>query len=232
MPIFKQRSRQTELLDEPNIPANLLHQNLYELDVINRWLGGHKATLYGLQQLMQDKNKVYHIADFGCGGGDTLRAIATWAKQKGYQVKLTGFDLLPEAINYAAQHSKSYKIDWHIADFNEYEPQNPVDISICALFCHHLYDKNLDKLLQKMTEIAQIGVVINDLQRHAVAYYGIKLLTQLFSRSPLVKNDAPLSVLKGFSKKELTHILQKALPKNLFQIKWIWAFRWLVIIKK
>ena len=67
MPNFKTRSREEELLDQPNIPKDDLFQNLRELNTINHLLGGHQVTLIGLKKLMTDKNKTYHIVDFACG---------------------------------------------------------------------------------------------------------------------------------------------------------------------
>ena len=75
-----------------------------------------------------------------------------------------------------------------------------------------------------------LGFFINDLHRHPFAYYSIRILTSLFSKSYLVKNDAPLSVLRGFKKKELSALLDKAGISN-YTIQWKWAFRWLVIVR-
>ena len=58
-------------------------------------------------------------------------------------------------------------------------------------------------------ETAKHGFFINDLHRHPLAYHSIRILTSLFSKSYLVKNDAPLSVLRGFKKKELEDLLIK-----------------------
>jgi hypothetical protein len=44
-----------------------------------------------------------------------------------------------------------------------------------------------------------------------------------------VKNDAPLSVRRAFSKKEWTGLLEKA-GISEYSIQWGWAFRWLVIV--
>jgi 2-polyprenyl-3-methyl-5-hydroxy-6-metoxy-1,4-benzoquinol methylase len=230
MPNFKNRSRKEELLDQPNIPKQALFQNLKELDSINRLLGGHAATLIGLKLLMTDKTKTYHIIDFACGGGDTLMAVARWAKKNGFNVKLTGFDLLSNAIEFARQQSKGFEIEWKVGDFKTIElPQ--CDISICSLVCHHFYDEELESFLIKMKQSATIAALINDLHRHPLAYYGINLLTRLFSKSHLVKNDAKLSVLKGFKKSEWSALLKKLKCTNYF-IKWIWAFRYLIIIEK
>lgn len=73
-----------------------------------------------------------------------------------------------------------------------------------------------------------IGFFVNDLQRHPVAYYSIQLLTGIFSKSYLVKHDAPLSVARGFIKNELTQLLLYAdIPTA--SVEWKWAFRYLIV---
>jgi hypothetical protein len=47
----------------------------------------------------------------------------------------------------------------------------------------------------------------------------------------MVKNDAPLSVKRGFLKSEMIEILS-SVKYSSFILKWLWAFRWLVVIKK
>lgn len=230
MPNFKFRSIEEELLDQPNIPKIALFQNLKELDTINRLLGGHLATLKGLEQLMVDKTKTYSIVDFACGGGDTLKAIDSWAKKKGYKVKLIGFDLLEDAITFAKKETKGVNIEWLVGDFNTIQLPE-ADIAICSLVCHHFYEDQLAIFLTKMHATAKLGVLINDLHRHPFAYYGISILTHFFSKSHLVKNDAKLSVLKGFSKAEWNSFLEK-LEFKKFSISWIWAFRHLILIRK
>ena len=81
-----------------------------------------------------------------------------------------------------------------------------------------------------MKQNAAIGFFINDLHRHPLAWYSIKGLTSLFSKSYLVKNDAPLSVARGFKKNEWKEILKAAGISNYF-LTWKWAFRYLVICR-
>jgi hypothetical protein len=75
-----------------------------------------------------------------------------------------------------------------------------------------------------------VGIVVNDLHRHWLAYHAIKILTRLFSKSAMVKYDAPLSVLRGFTRGELADILKKAGIVQ-YTLKWKWAFRWQIIIR-
>jgi hypothetical protein len=83
-------------------------------------------------------------------------------------------------------------------------------------------------ILAWMKGHSNIGFFINDLHRHPFAYYSIKWLTGLFSKSYLVKNDAPLSVLRGFKRKELEMFNVQCSILNA-RLKWKWAFRWLLI---
>ncbi len=85
-------------------------------------------------------------------------------------------------------------------------------------------------MLQWMQQNSSKGFFINDLHRHPLAYYSIKWITKFFSKSYLVKNDAPLSVARGFKKEEWKYILNKAGIKT-YTIQWQWAFRYLVITR-
>ncbi|MGZ4034816.1 MAG: methyltransferase domain-containing protein [Bacteroidia bacterium] len=229
---FSQRSYQSELLDAPDIPKELLFQNLRELDVVNRTLGGHAITISGIKKLLSDKNKVYHIIDIGCGGGDAMKQIAKWARSNAYKVKLTGVDMNPDCIDFMKSACKDFpEIDGVTMDYRDYlKTNNEVDVVHSSLFCHHLKDNELIELFEYMNKYARVGFIINDLQRHWFAYYSIKFLTRLLNGSSLVKNDAPLSVLRGFRKNELHNLLESSGLKNV-SVKWKWAFRYLVLWK-
>jgi 2-polyprenyl-3-methyl-5-hydroxy-6-metoxy-1,4-benzoquinol methylase len=227
---FSKRSYKAELLDAPDIPRQLLFQNLRELDAVNRTLGGHAITLAGIRQLVNDKAKTYVIADIGCGGGDALIVIAKWARKKQYRVKLIGVDMNADAIEYMNEQCKAYpEISGVVSSYEVFlATQTTIDIVHCSLFCHHLTDQQLITLIEQLSKYTTTGFIINDLQRHWFAYYSIKFLTRLLNGSKLVRNDAPLSVLRGFRKHELEHLLREGKAENA-SIKWKWAFRYLVI---
>jgi hypothetical protein len=115
------------------------------------------------------------------------------------------------------------------SDYRRVVFEKPPDIIFTSLFCHHLSESDLVSLFRRMKTEARTGFFINDLHRHPLAYYSIRWITRLFSRSYLVKNDAPLSVRRGFSRSELISLLEAAGITN-YSIRWRWAFRWLVIV--
>lgn len=226
--MFRNRSHKKELLDEVHIPKDALHKNLRELEVVNKWLGGLQISLAGLKQSINNKEKIV-LADIGCGGGDALKTFAQYAKKGQIDLKLIGIDLKQECIDYAAKYCKGYDVHFIKDDYRNAVKQHPEITHIhAALFCHHLTDNELVELLT-ITKKHNITLIINDLERHPIAYYSIYVLTRLFGGSYLVKNDAPLSVLRGFKKREWKSLLEKAGIQN-YSISWRWAFRHLIVI--
>jgi hypothetical protein len=104
------------------------------------------------------------------------------------------------------------------------------DIIFSSLFCHHFSNAELVQMIQWMNRNSRQGFFINDLQRNPLAYYSIKWLTKLFSASYLVKNDAPVSVARGFIKKDWQQLLVQAGITN-YSLRWQWAFRYLIVCK-
>jgi 2-polyprenyl-3-methyl-5-hydroxy-6-metoxy-1,4-benzoquinol methylase len=227
---FKDRSDKAEMMDAADIPTALLHQNLHELDLLNRTLGGHAITLSGIKKLVTDKSKTYHIVDLGCGSGDTLKHIAVWARTNDYNVRLSGIDINPDAINYQVKHCIDYpEITGVVSDWQDYLKQdNTIDIIHCALFCHHLDDHELAELFSLIQHHTFTGFVINDLRRSWFAYYCVFILTRLLRGSALSRNDGPLSVLRGFTSSELISVIEKANIKH-YTIERKWAFRFLIV---
>jgi len=227
---FKQRSDESELLDAPDIPKELLLQNLQELNFINRLLGGHKITMNGIKKLVTEKNKVYHIVDLGCGSGDTMKHIATWARMNGFKVKLTGVDKNIHIIDYLDDYCKDYhEISGVAMDYLDFlKSGTNLDIVHCSLFCHHLKDDELAELFSYLKQYSKNGFVINDLHRNWFAYYGVKFITYILNGSALSRNDGPVSILRAFKRNELKSLLLRAEIKK-YSINWKWAFRYLVI---
>jgi 2-polyprenyl-3-methyl-5-hydroxy-6-metoxy-1,4-benzoquinol methylase len=225
---FSNRADSLELLDQPGIPAADIHRNLYELSIINQKLGGHAITLEGFYQLAK-KQKQIHVCEVGCGGGDNLKAIEKKGKKLYPGLSFTGIDINADCIHVAENIKWEKPVRFLVNDYKNVHFESRPDIIFSSLFCHHLKEAELIDTFRWMSKNARSGFFINDLHRHALAYHSIRLLTSLFSRSYLVKNDAPLSVLRGFKKKELVDMLNKAGISN-YIIRWKWAFRWLVIV--
>jgi 2-polyprenyl-3-methyl-5-hydroxy-6-metoxy-1,4-benzoquinol methylase len=226
--MFSSRSYEKELLDQEEIPSADLYRNLKELDFINHWLGGYNISFAALKKVFR-KNRSYVLIDIGCGGGDTLKRISNWNKTAGFDLKLYGVDIKQVCIEYAEKNLENNPVQLICDDYrNVFDHLQHADIIHACLFCHHLTENQLIDLVGFALRHKSI-LVINDLERNPLAYYSIKWLTGLFSKSYLVKNDAPLSVLRGFKKVEWMGILRKAGAAK-YSVRNKWAFRHEVIV--
>jgi len=222
------RSYQKELMDGDNIPFAAMEQTLKELNTINTRLGGHAITLRGIEQLAENKKKLT-VCEIGCGGGDNLFAIHKYCLKRNIQADFIGIDMNAECIAFAKQQYPDLPCQWICSDYALVRMENKPAIIFSSLFCHHFTNDEILEMLGWMKSNATLGFFINDLHRHWLAYHSIRLITANFSSSYLVKNDAPLSVRRGFTRKDWEGLMKRG-GLEQYTIKWKWAFRWLITV--
>ncbi len=210
-------------MDDFSIQDERIDKALHELKSINKFLGGISTTKSALSYFIQSKKDELKILDIGSGSSDNLIAA-----KRNYP----GLQILSIDKNLRALSSSNNLLERVNSDAFELPfKNNGCDIIHSALFLHHFTQAQIQILLKEFLRIAERGIIINDLQRSYFALLGIKILTMLFSRSEMVKNDGPLSVKRGFTKQEILKLLADVGVTN-FVIKKKWAFRWMVVIKK
>lgn len=226
---YNERSMEKEILDGNNIPFEDIACNMKELEWVNAHLGGHSINNRGFKKLLPSNRRV-SICEIGCGGGDNLNALYDYCIKNKIEASFTGIDINKDCIGYAKQKSKIPGVSFMVSDYKKVTFNTKPDIIFSSLFCHHFNNHELVEMLLWMKQHSVVGFFINDLHRHPLAYHFIKMTTRLFSKSYLVKNDAPLSVLRGFKRKEWAMILDRAGIKD-YEIEWRWAFRYLVNLR-
>ena len=229
---FDQRSREKEIMDDLDCSGPVLEQTLRELKTINRLLGGNGVTNRGLSQVVQRfPQDQYSLVDLGCGGGDMIAVMQTWASKKNIPIRFIGADANANTITLAKERQKALSdVHWQVANvFDSTFLEDQVDIATCTLFTHHFTDEELVQLFQGLKQKVRLAIVINDLHRHPLAYYSIKWLTRWFSKSPMVQNDAALSVLRSFRRNDWESIFKQA-GLSQVHIRWRWAFRWQICV--
>lgn len=229
---FRHRSEAEEIMDDLNSAGHTMEQTLHELEIINKRLGGNRVTINALERLLSRNppSQKLTIADIGCGRGDILIAVAKWMSKRQGKVELVGIDANPHIIDIARRNSAQYpQIRFETANvFSDRFKNQHYDIIISSLFTHHFKDQDLIALFSLLKQQTKIGVIINDLHRHRLAYYAIKAIVHVFSKSPMVQHDAPVSVLRAFRKEELKEIMAAA-GITTYSLQWMWAFRWQLI---
>jgi SAM-dependent methyltransferase len=180
---------------------------LRSLQTVNRWLLGYRPTLAWLERLPRGLGEPTHIVDVGCGGGDLLRQIASWAKKRGIPVQLTGIDLNPYAPRAAAESTPpGFEIEWITGNAMSFRPEKKIDIVVSSLTAHHLEDEEVVAMLRWMEATARKGWFINDLERAEWSY-------RLFGWvrwHPIVRHDGPVSFRRAFRKEDWVRLLLAA----------------------
>jgi len=216
------RRYKAELIDDFSIQDERIDLALRELKLVNTFLGGKATTAEGFRILRKRACafRMLKVLDVGSGGADVFGNNTE-------NLSITALDRNPRTCAYIEQHSPFIAICGD-AQRLPFEPKS-FDVVHASLFLHHFSEKEMTNLLRSFAEVSKLGIIVNDLRRSILALAGLKILTMIFSKSSIVKNDAPLSVLRGFSKSELQSVLSDCGFKH-FVIKRTWAFRWLVEI--
>ena len=235
---FSRRSRGAEIIDQADqLTARDWSLVLGELRLVNRWLGGNRAVLSALKPLVREvaqrhRGRAVSVVDFGCGSADIAEKLVLWARDERYPVRVVAVDRSPLVCQIAHYQTRSFpEITVLQGDVTTPPFGNATcDLIFCSAFLHHFTNEELIGMLGSLVSSARTAVVVSDLRRDPLAYFAIRLITMLFSRSRVVCHDGPLSVLRGFRKDELSCIFGTA-KQIEFSLKRRWAFRYVLVIR-
>lgn len=227
--MFKTRKYEEELMDLPETGPAEFNQALEDIQWVNRHLRGTEVLVEELFNYLPASFDGQSVLDIGTGSADIPLALAKKARQSGQTLRITAVDLHPVAVASARRVTADYP-EIEIIQGNalalSYEDQ-AFDWTISSLFMHHLEDQDAVRLLREMARLSQKGFIINDLERHPCAYWGIRFLGMLTRKGRIFLNDAPLSVLRGFTRSELKRVCDQSRLSSV-QIQRKKPFRWVV----
>lgn len=230
----KQRTSQSEIMDNFYMKGELLRDALNKIAKINQLLGGNQLTLEGVKNILKQNptDQKITIVDVGCGNGDMLRYLSDYGNSNSLEFELIGIDANQFTVDYAKELSIHYpNIKYRCEDiFDEIFAALQYDIVLCTLTLHHFKDDEIIKLLKVFNVNAKLGIVINDLQRSSVSYRLFQVLCFVFRLNDMSREDGLVSILRGFKRPELELFSRKLNFKN-YCIEWKWAFRYQWIIK-
>jgi SAM-dependent methyltransferase len=199
------RIREHELMDDPNLDARSHLRALSGLERLNFWSFSAPILWTPILRMARSVPHPLRILDIACGGGDVTVRLWHYARRSAISVRIDGCDCSQRAVDYASRKAaecgaavRFFRLDALTEDFPE-----QYDILMNSLFMHHLDEHQATALLAKMFAAAQIGILINDLERNPINLLLVTLATRLLSTSPVVHNDGPASVRAAYTVDEM-----------------------------
>ena len=227
------RSEEKEMMDLPGNPRWLLEEDLANLRVFNRLFGGYRSALRGVQRLINDKKlDRFSLLDVGTGSGDIPEMLAGWARNRRIAAAFTAMETEPVTLAAAARQTRNYS-EINLVRADGLAPPfraGSFDFVFASQFLHHFSENHIVTLLRTWSTMARRAIIISDLVRHPLAYYGISGLTRLLTRNVMTLTDAPLSVRRAFTINEWGELFRRA-GVGRVEIFPLFPFRVLALIK-
>jgi SAM-dependent methyltransferase len=211
------RRNEPELMDAPGLPESEVAAAYQVLEKVNHQLGNQWSMGRELRRFLAEEGSGVDrvtLLDLGSGSGDIPRAIRDAVVSRGIAGVAIALDHDPTAVKLARREPldvvRGDALRLPFAD-------GSIDLVTAIKFAHHFSGTALSCLVAEMARVARHRVIVLDIRRHWVAYWGFVAWSRIWTRNRLVRFDGPLSVLRGFTAAELL-ALTTSLP----------AFEWTV----
>ncbi len=211
------RAEQTpELLDGP-LDAAILCGNLRDLGRINRWLGGADLSRRAIRDVAEavGPRTDLTVIDVGTGGGDLpLDLLATWGA-RWPRLHVTAVDAQADVLEAARAVRPALDstpgLALAVGDGRALPyPGRAFDIAHASLVVHHLEPDDAVAFLRELRRVASVAVVINDLSRARLHWFGALAMGRCCTGNRYTRHDAPLSVRRAYTAAELRGLMADA----------------------
>lgn len=227
------RAKGPELMDDPAQGGDELREALRHLRRLNRLFAASGRTLYGVARLWEQAGRPSRLTvlDIGSGSGDVNAALLRWADARGVAIGITLADRTEEACAEArSYYAGEPRVSVVRRDLFALEAET-ADIVTASQFVHHFADEELPDVAGAMLRASRLGIVIQDIHRHWLAWTAVWLAARLVSGNRYVVNDGPLSVAKGFRAADWERLRVRLRTRSL-AYSWRPLFRYVVTVPK
>lgn len=179
-------------------PPEVAARSMRDIERINKLLGGNEVTRALIRSVAP--SVPFSVLDVGAGGGQMGRVIRHVCPH----ATVTSLDYRAHQLA-RAPHPKvaadAFRMPFRPKTF---------DVVFCSLFLHHFEDDEIVRLLRSFGDLAKRAVLVNDLERHWLAYWFLPATRWLFRWAPVTLYDGPISVRASFTPAELEELCRGA----------------------
>jgi len=219
---LKRRIDDPELMDTAQLTPREYKSALDFLTLTADWFGGASLFTRQLESWSRSWNREEAVSflDVGTGGGDIPLAVARWARQRGFQARIIGLELVPETAEIARQRTVEFpEISIITGDLFPFSQSGQrFDFVTASLFLHHMPGTMALEALKAFDLLAKRGIIIGDLDRSIPSLMAVTAASWVFGNR-IVRHDGPLSVRRSFTPLELHDLAQ------LCGLRWLRASR-------
>lgn len=198
-------------MDAPDVDPAQLERALRDVARVNRWLGGRRALLRTLPDVLPPGPS--RVLDVGTGSADLPLAILDWARDHGRGMSVTAVDLHAGTLDVARRRTARSGIRLARADALRLPFRDgSFDLALLSMTLHHMEGDAQVAVLGELARVARGGaVLVGELERSLPGWLGARLLAAtLWRRHPITRHDGPLSVLRAFTPAELRDLGERA----------------------
>ena len=218
----KRNGSLVERMSDPNCDLQQLNNTYRNFSLINKLVAGWRRVYE--HHILPLKPRT--LLDIGCGGGDVVLTLATWARQDGLELDITAIDPDPRALSFARTRSHIEKITFQRAFSSDLvAAHRKFDIVISNHLLHHLTPLELENLCKDSETLVTRKVIHNDICRSDLAYLGF-ILTAPFFRHSFITHDGLVSIRRSFTQDELRQLVPET-----WQVEALFPYRNLLLFE-
>lgn len=199
------RVPQREILDSDAVSTEEAERALRDLQWVNRWFGGVRATADLLRRAMSARGlRRASVLEVAAGDGYAISAAARRLSKEGIEIEPVCLDR--RQLPSAARCCKRVVV----GDALQLEfPPDSFDFVSCGLFVHHLAPEQVISFVNGALRVARHAVLINDLRRSRLHWALVYAGWPLF-RSRIAWLDGLASVRQAYTTPELRDLLARS----------------------
>ena len=214
VPLRRFDPQHPEMVDAPDADPGLLRGELRNLRIINRFLGGVRATQRALMPMLRERSPgcPLEILDLATGSGDIPVSLIRTLQAEGHTAVITAIDNNETVLQAARQFAVKYRhIRFESGDIRALPyPSKSYDFVLCSLALHHFSIADAIHILGEMDRLSRVGFILNDLSRSYLAAISVWIYTRLTTTNVMTRYDAIASVFSAFTRDELSDLFRRA----------------------
>jgi ubiquinone/menaquinone biosynthesis C-methylase UbiE len=205
------RRRGIEILDDPAVDPAVRERSIGDVTRSNQLLGGLRAAAAAMRDTLNDDPDCRTVLDVGTGLADIPSRVRTEASRAGIVLEVIGVD---EACSLLA--AARLRLGHAVCANALALPfrDHSIDIVMCSQLLHHFEAADAERLVAELSRVARRAVIVSDLRRSWIAAAGFWIISFPLRFHRVTRHDGVTSVLRGFTRAELTRIVRNATGRS------------------